>query len=318
MAAWCALVRPDVFRSVVMMSGPFAGPPALPFNTADPQAASSDRRRRPDLRGTRETDAAAEALSAVLCDPRSERQHVAAPQGVHAFLRAYYHMKSADWKQNSPFPLKAWTAAGVGQDAPILRDGSRQGDGRDRCVRDAVRRPRSRRASGFPTMNCESIARSTGGPGSRAACRGIGSGGREQYTAELQTFSGRTIDVPSLFIGGKSDWPRGIPAVSSPSRAPTTCSPKGTRRHGRPASSVRGPTRTSSLAGRRARPEDQSSEPPEPEPDSLFFASEPESSFDFEEVDSSDFVPVLSPCFLNPPVSLEIVELIDSRTFFTV
>src|SRR6202012_4737444 len=34
-AAWCALVRPDVFRSVVLMSAPFAGPPALPFNTAN-------------------------------------------------------------------------------------------------------------------------------------------------------------------------------------------------------------------------------------------------------------------------------------------
>src|SRR5512136_762004 len=30
-AAWCALLRPDVFRSVVMMSAPFPGPPALPF-----------------------------------------------------------------------------------------------------------------------------------------------------------------------------------------------------------------------------------------------------------------------------------------------
>ena len=29
-AAWCALVRPDVFRSVVLMSAPFAGPPPLP------------------------------------------------------------------------------------------------------------------------------------------------------------------------------------------------------------------------------------------------------------------------------------------------
>src|SRR5919205_3715739 len=36
-AAWCALVRPDIFRSVVLMSAPFTGPPALPFNTA-PQA----------------------------------------------------------------------------------------------------------------------------------------------------------------------------------------------------------------------------------------------------------------------------------------
>src|SRR5215472_6969686 len=34
-AAWSALVRPDVFRSVALMSAPFAGPPALPFDTAD-------------------------------------------------------------------------------------------------------------------------------------------------------------------------------------------------------------------------------------------------------------------------------------------
>src|SRR5436305_7841101 len=34
-AAWCALVRPDVFRSVALMSAPFAGPPALPFGTAE-------------------------------------------------------------------------------------------------------------------------------------------------------------------------------------------------------------------------------------------------------------------------------------------
>src|SRR6202035_1994136 len=37
-AAWCALVRPDVFRSVVMMSAPFGGPPSLPFDTADAAA----------------------------------------------------------------------------------------------------------------------------------------------------------------------------------------------------------------------------------------------------------------------------------------
>src|SRR5947208_7886158 len=33
-AAWCAVVRPDIFRSVVLMSAPFAGPPAVPFNPA--------------------------------------------------------------------------------------------------------------------------------------------------------------------------------------------------------------------------------------------------------------------------------------------
>src|SRR5205807_6844399 len=34
-AAWCALTRPDVFRSPVLMA-PFAGPPPLPESTASP------------------------------------------------------------------------------------------------------------------------------------------------------------------------------------------------------------------------------------------------------------------------------------------
>src|SRR5277367_1739105 len=44
-AAWCALLRPDVFCSVALMSAPFAGPPKLPFNTA--QASSSPPREDP-------------------------------------------------------------------------------------------------------------------------------------------------------------------------------------------------------------------------------------------------------------------------------
>ena len=34
-AALCALIRPDVFRSTVLMSAPFGGLPELPFNTAN-------------------------------------------------------------------------------------------------------------------------------------------------------------------------------------------------------------------------------------------------------------------------------------------
>ena len=33
-----------------------------------------------------------------------------APQGLHDFMRAYYHVKSADWAPNKPHNLKAWTA----------------------------------------------------------------------------------------------------------------------------------------------------------------------------------------------------------------
>src|SRR5882672_10041929 len=34
-ASWSALIRPDIFRSVVLMSSPFAGGPSLPFNIAN-------------------------------------------------------------------------------------------------------------------------------------------------------------------------------------------------------------------------------------------------------------------------------------------
>src|ERR1700761_5782071 len=39
-AAWCARVRPYVFRAATLMSAPFAGPPALPFDTANSPAAA--------------------------------------------------------------------------------------------------------------------------------------------------------------------------------------------------------------------------------------------------------------------------------------
>ena len=38
-----------------------------------------------------------------------------AAQGLPAFFRAYYHYKSADWKGNTPHPLKARTAEEMAQ-----------------------------------------------------------------------------------------------------------------------------------------------------------------------------------------------------------
>ena len=44
-ASWCALLRPDVFRSVVLMSAPFAGPPAIDA-VCDAAGGSGARRAR--------------------------------------------------------------------------------------------------------------------------------------------------------------------------------------------------------------------------------------------------------------------------------
>src|SRR6267142_1801927 len=103
-AAWCALLRPDVFRSMVLMSAPFAGPPVLPFNTDNDAVKPSAADIHEEL--------------AALRRPRKHYQWYYStreanddmwrcPQGVHDFLRAYYHHKSADWRNNRPFPLKS-------------------------------------------------------------------------------------------------------------------------------------------------------------------------------------------------------------------
>src|SRR5262249_42153600 len=111
-AAWSALVRSDVFRSVTLMSSPFAGVLSLPFDTANGAAPP-----RPP-----QTDDELDAELAHLDPPRKHYQNyqrtrganadmLHAPQGLHAFFRAYDHYKSADWKGNKPHPLKARTAA---------------------------------------------------------------------------------------------------------------------------------------------------------------------------------------------------------------
>ena len=202
-AAWCALVRPDVFRSVALMSAPFAGPPPLPFDTANaPPRSKLDDPVHREL--------------AALPRPRkhyqwyySTRQANAdmhrAPQGVHGFLRAYYHHKSADWKGNTPYPLKSWSASELAK-LPTY------------YVMDLAKNMAETVAEEMPSANV--IAANKWLPDSELSfysteyARTGFQGGLQWYrcgtsgafTAELETFSGRTIDVPSCFISGKQDW----------------------------------------------------------------------------------------------------------------
>src|ERR1700716_4217433 len=94
-AAWCALVRPDVFRSVALMSAPFAGPPQLPFNTADAPAKS--KLDDPVQRELAALPRARKHYQWYYSTRQANADMHRAPQGAHDFLRAYYHHKSADW-----------------------------------------------------------------------------------------------------------------------------------------------------------------------------------------------------------------------------
>lgn len=206
-AACCALIRPDVFRAVALMSAPFDGPPALPFGTAGPAVGSA---RTPASAGESIHDALAR-----LVPPRKHYQWyyatrqadadmLHAPQGLHAFLRAYFHMKSADWPDNRPHRLRGWTAAELAK-LPTYYIMER-----DRTMPESV-------AAAMPSA--AAIAACTWLPDAELAlyagefARTGFQGGLQWYrcrtegrNADLDLFSGRTIDVPAIFVAGKSDW----------------------------------------------------------------------------------------------------------------
>ena len=199
-AAWCSLVRPDVFRSVALMSSPFAGPPALPFDARVPPAP-------PDP---------VHADLACLAPPRKHYQWYYStreaganmrhcPQGIHAFLRAYYHVKSADWKENRPRALASWTA---GELAKLPRYYVMDlGRGMAETVAPEMPSPEAIGACKWLTEDELGVYSSeysrTGFQGGLQwyRCRTGGA-----FNAELQLFSGRTLDVPACFIAGASDW----------------------------------------------------------------------------------------------------------------
>ena len=203
-AAWCALIRPDVFRSVVMMSAPFGGPPALPFNTADTPRLAAPA-----------ADPIYDELAA-LKPPRKHYQRYYqtreandnmwhAPQGVHAFLRAYYHMKSADWTQNRPAPLAARTA---GEWAKLPRYYVMDLD-KGMAETVAPEMPSAAAIAAckwLPDEELKVYSSEYGRTGFQGGLEGYRVGSVARFASELQLFSGRTIDQPSMFIGGKSDW----------------------------------------------------------------------------------------------------------------
>jgi len=204
-AGWCALARPDVFRSVVLMSAPFAGAPSLAFNTANdapkPSASAGagiddDLAKLPVPRKYYQTYYTTRPANENMWHP---------PQGIHNFLRAYYHFKSADWKENKPFPLTANTA---GEMARLPRYYVMDlNKGMAETVSPEMPSASATAACKWlPEEELRVYSAEYGRTGFQGGLNSYRVNRDPRYSAELQLFSGRTIDVPSAFIAGKSDW----------------------------------------------------------------------------------------------------------------
>jgi pimeloyl-ACP methyl ester carboxylesterase len=202
-AQWCALVRPDVFQSVVTLSTPFFGPPTLPLGTVTNKTAPAPRVDiQKELAALPRPRKHYFEYSATR-DANENMWH--AQQGVHDFLRALYYFKSADFKGNRPFRLKSWSASELAKmPTYYIMD-------LDKGMAETVA---AEMPSGAQIAACKWLAEEdlsvyateydrTGFQGGLNYYR-IGSDPR--YQAELKSFSGRTIDVPASYIGGDSEW----------------------------------------------------------------------------------------------------------------
>jgi pimeloyl-ACP methyl ester carboxylesterase len=199
-AAWCALLRPDVFRSVALMSAPFAGPPAL----ASPAAAQV-----PSLEKINDELARVapprKHYQWYYCTREANAEMHRPPQGVHAFLRAYFHHKSADWKANRPYRLASWAAEEMAR-MPTYYVMPR---GLGMAATVAAEMP-----SAAEIAACRWLTEDELSVYSSEYERNGFQGGLNWYrartdrrvAAEQQIFAGRAIEVPACFIAGKSDW----------------------------------------------------------------------------------------------------------------
>lgn len=128
-----------------------------------------------------------------------------APQGVHDLLRALYHFKSADWKENRPFALKSWTASELAKMPSYY-------------IMDLDKGMAETMATAMPSRDqiaaCKWMSEEDLRVYSTEFVRTGFQGGLNYYRVaedprfgtELKTFSGRTIDVPACYIGGDRDW----------------------------------------------------------------------------------------------------------------
>ena len=127
------------------------------------------------------------------------------PQGIHAFLRAYFHIKSADFRANVPHPLNSWAADELAKMPKYyIMDSSK-----NMAQTVAEHAPSEADAAHCAWLTDDEL-RVYGGEFTRTSFRG----GLKWYRnatdangiAQLQAFAGRSIDVPCCFIAGKSDW----------------------------------------------------------------------------------------------------------------
>lgn len=200
-ASWATLLRPDVFQNLVTMSGPFTGPPSFIFKSKDEYIPETDQIDK-DLA---KLEFPRKHYQSYYRTKSANYEMMNSKQGLKSFIRAYYHYKSFDWKNNKPFEINLWDAKELSK-MPTYYIMDKQKN-MPETVNDYM--PTEQEIKKCKWLTDEEIKVYF-----EEYSKTSFQGGLNWYRAsvdyenlqKLSLFSNYRIDVPSLFISGKSDW----------------------------------------------------------------------------------------------------------------
>ncbi|TFK46831.1 alpha/beta-hydrolase [Heliocybe sulcata] len=211
-AGFCALLRPDLFKSYVCSSAPFTGAPPLPF---DIERASSNS-HSPDITLLApQMDDALAALNpprkhyvAYHTTPEASRDIHHPPQGLHTYLRSYFHMKSADWEGNKvahALPTRSAEALATMPEYYIMPMNASMPEvvAKHEPSPDVVSSLSSRWLPDSDLAYYVTEFTRTGFQGGLNWYRVVRT---PDLNEELEVFAGKKIEVAAMYLSGKQDW----------------------------------------------------------------------------------------------------------------
>ena len=120
------------------------------------------------------------------------------PGGVHAFIRAYYHHKSADWPGDNPFPPKSWTAEELAK-LPTYYLMDLDKTMAETVAGEAPTAEETDANTWLPEHELRVYSTEYERTGVQGGLQWYRCAISPEFNSELALYSGRTIDVPSYY-----------------------------------------------------------------------------------------------------------------------
>lgn len=205
-ASMCALMRPDLFKSVVLMSHPYKGVKDIPFDTAHQSGGSDAKAPQQDI----------QKELAALPEPRKHYKWYNATksaksdwenpsQGLHDFLRGYFHLKSADWAGNAPHPLAAWEAREIAK-MPKYYIMPLDATMPEAIAQDMKGEDEGKTKAWLSDEELRVYVQEWTRTGFQGGLNWYRAQTAPEGTKDVLLFAGKNIEVPAVFISGSKDW----------------------------------------------------------------------------------------------------------------